>query len=237
LLAVDILCRAAGREDLADVELLDVGCGTKIVKALVDHSMPIGSYVGIDVSSEVIDWLNANVFDRRFEFLRINARNALYNPDGEPLEEFDLLPVGPRRFDLISLFSVFTHLDPDDYVAMLRLLRRHVKPGGSLLFSLHLVDAEHPTPIEEAIRRHLNSEDPEVRARVAAKVEESLKRAAASGHDPRFVDEIRTQPLARARYTKDYAIELVDGTGWEIEAIHPPHPKGYIQHYMVCHPV
>jgi SAM-dependent methyltransferase len=234
--AVDVLCRTAGREDLADVELLDVGCGTKIVKALLDHSMPIGGYVGVDVSVEVIDWLKANVSDPRFEFHHINARNALYNPDGEPLEGFELLPVGPRRFDLISLFSVFTHLAPDDYVVMLRLLRRHVKPDGILLFSLHLVDSDHPTPFEEAVRRHLRSEDPDIRARAVANVEKALQRRATGPHDPRFIDEHPTQPLTIARYTKDYAIELVEETDWEIEAIHRPHPKGYIQHYMVCRP-
>lgn len=94
------------------------------VKALLDDSWPIGRYVGVDVSSDVIQWLQSNVADPRFEFHHLGARNDLYNPVGPPLAEIERLPVGDREFDLISLFSVFTHLDPSDFLAMLRLCGR-----------------------------------------------------------------------------------------------------------------
>ena len=38
-------------------------------------------------------------------------------------------------FDVIWLFSVFTHLAPEDADAMLAILRRHVRREGRLLFS------------------------------------------------------------------------------------------------------
>ena len=231
---VDLLARAAGRDDLSEVELLDVGCGTKIVKRLIDDSLPIGRYTGIDVSRDVIDWLQANVSDPRFEFHHFDAHNELYNPEGAPLASFELLPTGSVRFDLISLFSVFTHLAPDDFVAMLRLLRRHIKPDGTLLFSLYLEDPDHPSPYAQAVRDGLDSDDPAVRTRMAEAVEEARRRAEAGDHDPRFSDEIPDQPLMVARYQRDYALELFEGTGWEIESVHPP--ERYIQHYMVCRP-
>jgi SAM-dependent methyltransferase len=231
---VDLLARVVGRDDLSEIELLDIGCGTKVVKRLLDDSLPIGHYTGIDVSSDVIDWLKANVSDPRFEFHHFDAHNDLYNPQGTPLAGFDLLPTGPARYDLISLFSVFTHLAPDDFVAMLRLLRRHIKPEGTLLFSLYLAEADRPSPLVDAVRDGLNSDDPEVRARMAEAVEEARRHSEAAGHDPRFSDEIPGQPLMVARYQRDYALELFNGTGWEIESIHPP--ERYIQHYIVCHP-
>ena len=62
----------------------------------------------------------------------------VYNPGGKQLAGFDLLPAGPRQFDLISLFSVFTHLAPPDFVSMLRLLRRHIQRGRDpALLPLH----------------------------------------------------------------------------------------------------
>lgn len=39
----------------------------------------------------------------------------------------------------------------------------------------------------------------------------------------------------RRSYTKDYALELFGGTGWEVISISPPGP--YIQHHIVCRPV
>jgi SAM-dependent methyltransferase len=232
--AVDLLLRTLGREDLSGVKLLDVGCGTKVVKTLLDHSMPIGRYVGVDVSSEVIEWLRANVSDPRFEFHHLDAHNAMYNPQGKDLASFELLPMGPRGFDLICLFSVFTHLAPHDYVAMLRLMRRHAKPDATLLFSLFLNDPEHRSPFEQALAERLASDDPEVRAQTKAALARALERHWAK-EDSRFIDEVPNHPLLVARYEKDYALELVGDTGWEVASLHPP--ERFIQHHMVCHPV
>jgi SAM-dependent methyltransferase len=232
--AVDLLRRTVGRDDLSEVDLLDVRCGTRIVKTLLDHSLPIGSYTGIDSDPEAIEWLRENVSDERFEFHLFDARNPLFNPEGEPVEAFELLPVGAREYDLIYAFSLFTHLPPDDFTAMLRLLRRHVKADGTLLFSLFLIDAEHPSAFEVALRAQLNSDDPRIKAEATARVEDALRRVASSEYDPRFKDADPDRPLAQARYTRDYAIELFGDTGWEIEAIHPP--ERYTPHYVVCHP-
>jgi hypothetical protein len=101
---------------------------------------------------------------------------------------------------------VFTHLAPDDFVAMLRLTRRHVKTDGRLVFSLFLNDPDHPSPVALAVAAKLESDDPAV---VAA--------------------------VAEALAAKDRALELVEGTGWEIVSLNPPEP--YIQHYLICRPV
>jgi SAM-dependent methyltransferase len=231
---VDLLLRTLGREDLSGVELLDVGCGTRVVKTLLDHSMPIGHYVGVDTAPEVIEWLRVNVSDPRFEFHHIDAHNARYNPQGQDLASFELLPMGRRRFDLICLISVFTHLEPHDYVAMLRLLRRHAKPDATLLFSLFLEDPEHPLPLAQAVAQRLASDDPVVREQTEAAVAEARARRRAQ-EDPRFFDAIPDSPLEVAQYDKDYALELVDGTGWEVASVHPP--ERFIRHFMVCHPV
>jgi SAM-dependent methyltransferase len=235
LSSVELLCRILGRDDLSGVDLLDVGCGTKLTKTLLDNSMPIGHYAGIDVSAEVIGWLRANVSDPRFEYHRLDAHNERYNPDGTDLASFDLLPVGDRRFDLICLFSVFTHFAPHDYVAMLRLLRRHAKPDARLLFSLYLRDSAGRAQFERAIQAGLSSPDPEVRQRT----EEAIARAAenrAAQEDLRFVDENPDSPLQVAMYEPEYALELVDGTDWKVLEVHPPEGR-FTQHYMICAPI
>ena len=235
LSSVELLCRTLGQEDLSGVDLLDVGCGTKITKTLLDNSMPIGSYAGIDVSSEVIYWLQANISDARFEFHRLNAHNERYNPEGADLAGFDLLPVGERRFDLICLFSVFTHLAPHDYVAMLRLLRRHAKPDARLLFSLYLRDSAGVAQFERGIQACLTNPDPAVRGRTEEAIGRTMEGRAAQD-DLRFVDEIPDRPLEVATYEPEYARELVNETGWKVLEVHPPEGR-FIQHYMICAPV
>ena len=125
---------------------------------------------------------------------------------------------------------MFTHLAPDDYVAMLRLLRRHVRPDGRLVFSVFLNDPEHASPIALAIGANLRSDDPAV----VAQAEAAIARTQAA-KDRGFVDEIPEKPLMQARYDKDFALELFDGTDWEVLAVYPP--GRYIQHSMICRPV
>jgi SAM-dependent methyltransferase len=225
--STDLLASTIRRPRLESAHILDVGCGTKIVKALLDDDWPVARYVGIDVESEVIDWLRTHVEDPRFTFHHMNALNDLYNPDGVPLAQIERLPAGDEPFDVICLFSVFTHLAPEDFVTMLRLLRPHLKPDGKLVFSLFLTD---PTGAwAQHIERSLQSDDPDV----ARRAEEAIERAM-SNPAPGFVDEVPETPLLRARYDRQYALSLVDESGWSVDEIAPP--NDHIQNYMVCSP-
>ncbi len=233
--AVALLCHAMKREDLSGVDLLDVGCGTKLAETLLGNSMAIGSYVGIDVSADLIDWLQANVSDPRFEFHRLDAHNERYNPDGDDLGSFELLPVGERYFDLICLFSVFTHLAPHDYVSMLRLLRRHAKSDARLLFSLFLIDEEGECAVQAGARGA--AREPRSRGQAAGGGGAGT-RPCASRLPQRIAFHRRgpDQPLRVARYEPDYALELIAGTGWDVLEVHPPEDL-LLQHYMICAPV
>ena len=223
-----------GRANLPNVNLLDVGSDPAFVKALLDESLPIDRYAGVSFFRETVDWLRANVPDPRFEFHHLDAGNAWLNPGGKPLDGIDGLPVGSGRFGLISVTSVFDHLPPDDYATMLRLLRRHIEPSGKLAFSIVIIDAEHPAPLEEELRSKLRSDSADVRARAEDSIAAAIERTMSTDHDPRFVDWDPDEPLARAQYTEDYAVELVDRNGWQVEAIDPPQHHG--SHSIRCRP-
>src|SRR5262249_36879714 len=179
---------------------LDVGSDPAFVKALLDESLPIHRYAGVSFFPETVDWLEANVSDPRFEFHRLDVRNGWMNPAGEPLDSIESLPVGSGRFDLIAVASVFDHLAPEDYAAMLRLLRRHIEPVGTLAFSPAIIDAEPPAPLEEELRAKLTSDSAEVRARAEDRIAAAIERTMTANHAPRFVDWDPDEPLARAQY-------------------------------------
>lgn len=128
-----------GLADLGGSDVLDVGCGVRFTQALINCEIPIKSYTGVDVHLPLIDHLRREIDDPRFRFAHWDARNAKYNPDGVPMTSGSRLPVA-GAFDIVWLFSVFTHLDPADADALLAILRRHVRPGGALLFSAFLDD-------------------------------------------------------------------------------------------------
>jgi SAM-dependent methyltransferase len=129
-----------GLDSLAHVELLDLGCGVRFTQAILNQRIPIRRYVGVDVEPELIAFLSGAVSDRRFQFRRIDVQHPSYNPNGAPLHDDFVLPVGPRKFDLACMFSVITHQYPSDATALFRTLKRHVRDDGALFFTCFLDD-------------------------------------------------------------------------------------------------
>jgi len=228
---IQLMTRKFGFPDLDDASVLDMGCGCKLVQAFLDHDLAIDRYVGIDIFPELIAFLQANVPDPRFTFHVQNTHNEMYNPQGEPLGANTRLPIAETSFDIICLFSVFTHLAPHDYAAMLQMLRRYIKPDGRMIFSLFVNETtsdglgfidninktwrERPEKLdgfEEAFRQGFNKTGP-----------------------PDFLDYDPSQPLQWAIYSRAHALQLIKGTGWEVESLNDP--EAAIQHYMICRPV
>jgi SAM-dependent methyltransferase len=136
---ISLVAETLGRADLGDRHVLDVGCGVRFTQAIINREIPIGSYTGVDVCKPLIDYLQAEVTDPRFTFAWWDVHNDQYNPHGRPMPDHESLPVtGP--FDIICLFSVFTHLFPDDSFLLLKMMRKVVDDDGALVFTTFIVD-------------------------------------------------------------------------------------------------
>jgi SAM-dependent methyltransferase len=224
------MCEHIGVSDLGGLDVLDFGCGVRFTQAFLNRGVPVQDYVGVDVSRDVIEFLQSNVSDPRFEYFHLNAHNESYNPTGQPLSELTVPEIEERRFDLICLFSVFTHMVPADYSAMLRLLRRFVKPDGQLFYTLFInekTDGGHGY-VDHLSRAMATSND----SRVGEIVGE---RVARGGEPPDFVDAWAGKGMMAALYSRRHAIELIDGTGWELVSISDPDVN--LQHHAVCAPI
>jgi SAM-dependent methyltransferase len=102
--------------------ILDFGCGSGRV-LLGWHLEGAGrDLFGCDTSEALIAWAKAHL-PAAIRFDRTAPRPPLPYPD--------------RRFDLVCAVSVFTHLAYDTQWLWARELARVVKPGGSLLLTLH----------------------------------------------------------------------------------------------------
>jgi len=228
---IALLCRNFGLEDLGNVSLLDVGCGSKLVQAILDRQLPIGRYAGVDVFPDLINFLRTNVSDPRFSFQVSNSHNEMYNPGGEPLSANTRLALEEHSFDYICLFSVFTHLAPHDYVAMLQMLRRYIKPGGRILFSLFVNE------LTQAGQGWMDAlvKSWEQKPGFVEEHKDHFIDAVKKGGPPDFIDYFPDHPLKVAMYSRKHALRLVEDTGWEVESLNDPEVG--IQHYMICRPV
>jgi SAM-dependent methyltransferase len=225
---IEHMCSLLGLDDLGDTEILDVGCGIKFTRALIDRSLPVEKYVGIDVYREMIDFLRETVDDPRFEYFHIDVCNERYNPDGEVLSDDTRLPVGDRKFDVICLFSVFTHFAPHDYRSMLKVLRPYVKPDGRLFYTLYIDEiTEGGYGLMDVMRARIRQDAP------AERIAEAL--ASGTGTIETFRDLNPADPLKWAVYSEPHARKLIERTGWKVLSLSPP-TNAYIQHHFVCAP-
>jgi len=135
---MDLVKQRLGWDTYADKDILDVGCGSRFTLTLINRQIPIKSYTGIEINKQIIDFFKQEVEaeDPRFHYAHWNVHNDMYNPGGIPMTEFIELPVA-GDFDLIWLFSVFTHLNPDDSLALLKLMRKKIRSQGKLFFTSH----------------------------------------------------------------------------------------------------
>jgi SAM-dependent methyltransferase len=224
---IEHMCEQLGLENLGNCEVLDFGCGVKFTQALINKSLPIKKYVGVDVYGEMIDFLRQNVHDPRFEYFHIDAHNEMYNPDGEVLSEDSKLPIDGRTFDVICLFSVFTHLAPHDFRTMLRLLRRYINPQSRLFFTLYIDElTEGGYGLMDGWARAVSRMSP---AEFANRMGKNPR-----GSSQGFRDLDPRKPLKWALYSEQYARELIEGSGWAVVSLSPP--DVYIQHHFVCAP-
>jgi len=224
------MCEHLDLDDLSHVDVLDMGCGVRFTEAFLNRGTPIQRYVGVDTASDVIAYLHAHVDDPRLSYVHIDAHNDLYNPTGAPLTELTIPELDGQQFDVICLFSVFTHLAPHDYVSVLRLLRRFVRPNGKLFFTL-FINEETPGGhglIDNFNRALRQSTDPVVHEEISRRVESTTEPA------PGFRDLDPKRPLLYALYTRQHALELVEGTGWEVVEVAPP--DLHLQHHIVATP-
>jgi SAM-dependent methyltransferase len=134
---IELATQRLGLDTLADSEVLDVGCGVRFAQTIVNRRIPIKRYTGIEVHRPVVDFMSQNLepFDPRFKFVHWDVRHELFNTgSSSALKDEASLPVD-SMFDVVWLFSVFTHLDLSDARTLLTLIRRVIRPTGRLLFT------------------------------------------------------------------------------------------------------
>jgi ubiquinone/menaquinone biosynthesis C-methylase UbiE len=99
-----------------DSTLLEIGCGTGIlVNHLREYFATSNNYVGIDIT-DAIDYCKKEYPE--FEFLKYNLNK---------------LPDLSREFDMIYLSNAFLHMNPEEIMEFLSVLKQILKPSGSIV--------------------------------------------------------------------------------------------------------
>jgi SAM-dependent methyltransferase len=132
-----------------EAAILDIGSGIgRKTVPLVGYLAGAGRYAGIDVDPRGIRWCTRHISrrDPRFTFSRIDVYNKHYNPRGALRPESVVFPFPDGSFDLVALWSVFTHIYPSAIEHYLAEAARLLRAGGRICASYFL------TTDEEAMR-------------------------------------------------------------------------------------
>jgi ubiquinone/menaquinone biosynthesis C-methylase UbiE len=110
---------------------LGSGCGRSAV-ALTKLLTPPGSYEGLEIVRESVDWCQAHITPKfpNFKFTHADVFNRHYNTGGKFKASEYRLPFRDDEFDFVFLTSIYTHLVPDDARQYLSEIYRVLKPGG-----------------------------------------------------------------------------------------------------------
>lgn len=126
-----------------DLKVLEIGCGIgRDAIPLTEILSRRGSYVGIDIIKDSIDWCNANISKRypNFRFVHYDVKDQLHNPGGQSSTAKIILPADDKSIDLVILQSVFTHMFREDIIHYMKEFARIMKPSGRAYATCFLVD-------------------------------------------------------------------------------------------------
>lgn len=127
----------------ADSRVLDVGCGVgRLPIGILSRIGEIQHYRGVDVSKRSIRWCQRHITGRHpsFQFIHIDVKNPRYNPSGRVIDIGFRLPFDNEEFDIIYLYSVFTHMTSEDVRIYLKEFQRLLSPSGKIFLTAFIED-------------------------------------------------------------------------------------------------
>ncbi len=133
---------ASGRDQLEfNIELagllptdrvLDIACGCgRFAMPLTGYLRNAGSYEGLDVMKELIEWCSEHIGSRHPNFrFQVADVTTPWSPNSTYTVATYPFPYSPRHFDFVYAGSLFTHLTEQGARNYLRQASAVLKPGG-----------------------------------------------------------------------------------------------------------
>ena len=125
---------AAHPERHGRARLADLGCGDLALMDPVFRALPLGSYVGVDLTEQVLpmaaESLESAPFPTRFVCADVS----------------DFIESTGEEFDLVHASLVLHHLDDEAKVRFLSALRRRIRTDGAFLWADVFCEPGEPRP-------------------------------------------------------------------------------------------
>jgi SAM-dependent methyltransferase len=125
--------------------ILDVGCGVgKLAVAMTQFLDENGRYEGLDIVPDAVEWCTKHIVGPygNVHFTVADVYNAEYNPKGRVKPADYRFPCDDETFDIVALYSVFTHMLPDDVDRYISKISRVLKKNGHIFATYFIINPE-----------------------------------------------------------------------------------------------
>ena len=124
--------------------ILDVGCGPgRLAIGILNRVGQVQYYHGVDIVRKRIRWCQRHIARQHssFHFTHIDIHNPRYNLGGKPMDADFQFPFSDQQFDIIYLYSVFSHMVIDEVQAYVREFQRLLTPSGNMFLTAFVEEA------------------------------------------------------------------------------------------------
>ena len=136
-------------------DVFEIGCGIGRDAMWLSKVLTSGSYTGVDIIADSIDWCRLNISKKHsnFSFFHFDVADSLHNPNGKMPVDCFRFPRPDNSVDRIFAFSVFTHMYADQIEHYLAECARILRPGGRAFLTIFLYN----DAVLESAARHANT--------------------------------------------------------------------------------
>jgi SAM-dependent methyltransferase len=125
----------------SDVVELGCGCG-RVARGLKDDWFE-GTYVGVDIDREMVEYCRRNFPEERFQFILSPHKSVTYsrNNTSSTIEtRGDLVVAGQGSKDFVYSISLYSHLLESEMVDYMEESYRILKPGGIMYMTFFCME-------------------------------------------------------------------------------------------------
>jgi SAM-dependent methyltransferase len=124
----------------ANSEVVEIGCGCGRIAHPLREDWFKGTYVGIDIDTELLDWCSSHFPSDKFSFMSSPHTSATYSGHAVSENTSFAFPNSWRK-DFVYSTSLYTHLLEPELINYTRESYKILRDGGTMCMSLFCLDS------------------------------------------------------------------------------------------------
>ena len=125
----------------AEADIVEIGCGCGRIAMHLNEGYFSGTYLGIDIDPEMIEYCRSYFPSPRFSFRLSPHRSSTYRASERSRQEANLFTIAqPDSKDFIYSTSLFTHLLEEEMAFYLRESFRALRCNGIIVMSFFCIE-------------------------------------------------------------------------------------------------